>query len=367
MDIKDFSIQELVDYSNSGGKIICFGVGLALKNFVNALQSYSVEGIINDILDNDEKSWGKQILLGNKWMEVKNPTEYLKTVKSHIVIVVTCQYLSEIKRQLDEFGNLYGSVVFYGFVLDRYCDFLLNVGSMNVRHRTGKTEKIPRIIHYCWFGRSPIPERYKEWMKSWKKYCPDYEIVEWNEDNYDVRKNEYMSQAYDAKTWGFVPDYARLDIIYKHGGIYLDTDVEIIRPLDNLLRERAFAGFQDSHSVALGLGFGAMKENAIIKAMRDDYSDVKFIDEKGNLNLRPSPSYQTECLKKIGLVPNGMYQRLNDITIFPKVYFSPMNHYNRQIRKTKETYTIHHFDGSWVGEREKSEQAKYRDVYLKMR
>lgn len=367
MEIRDFSIQELVDYAHNGGKIVCFGAGQALKTFIVSLQDYSVEVIISDVLDNNTKLWGTQILLGDRWKEVKKPDEYLKTIKSHTVIVVTCQYLYEIKRQIDEFDNLSGSIVFYGFVLDRYCDFRLSIGDMNAKIVSGESKKIPKIIHYCWFGRNTIPEHYKEWMKSWKKYCPDYEIIEWNEDNYDVMKNRYIAEAYEVKKWGFVPDYARLDIVYEHGGIYLDTDVEVVRPLDSLLGQKAFAGFQDCYNVALGLGFGSEKNNPIIKIMRDDYDGRDFINQDGSLNLKSSPAYQTECLRKNGLKLNGKFQEMDNINIYPKVFFSPMNHYNRQIRCNKNTFTIHHFDGSWVEQREKTEQAEYQNIYWAMR
>ena len=131
-------------------------------------------------------------------------------------------------------------------------------------------------IHYCWFGGTEIPDKYKSWMESWERFCPDYEIIQWNEDNYDVSKNKYMFQAYSEKKWAFVPDYARLDIIYNHGGIYLDTDVEIIKNFDDLLYTKGFAGFESNDYVAFGLGFGAMKNLPIIKELRDMYDDIEF-------------------------------------------------------------------------------------------
>ena len=147
---------------------------------------------------------------------------------------------------------------------------------------------IPKKIHYCWFGGNPLPELAQKCIASWKKYCPDYEIIEWNETNYDITKNNYMNQAYENKRWGFVPDYARLDIIYTHGGIYLDTDVELIKPIDELLTLKAFAGVeQNSEYVALGLGFGAEKEHPTIKALRDYYDTLSFV-ENGELGLDES-------------------------------------------------------------------------------
>ena len=139
---------------------------------------------------------------------------------------------------------------------------------------------IPKKIPYIWFGGNPLPKQYQDWIKTWKKFCPDYEIIEWNESNYDVTKNKYMSQAYQAKKWGFVPDYARLDVIYKYGGIYLDTDVELIANLDDLLHQEAFACFESNENVAFGLGVGAAKGNHLIKELRDWYDNISREDVK---------------------------------------------------------------------------------------
>ena len=183
--------------------------------------------------------------------------------------------------------------------------------------------KIPKIIHYCWFGGAPIPEKDKACIESWRKFCPDYEIIEWNESNYDITKNRYMKEAYDVKKWGFVPDYARLDIIYTQGGIYLDTDVEIIRNMDPLLEDEAFMGFEDGKFVALGLGFGAAKGNPHIKAMRDVYEGVSFIKPDGSFNTLPSPHYTTDYLLGEGLetercLPaNRRYQHLSESLFLP--------------------------------------------------
>lgn len=210
---------------------------------------------------------------------------------------------------------------------------------------------IPKKIHYCWVGSDPLPESAKKCIKSWKKYCPDYEIVEWNESNYDFMSIPYAKEAYEAKKWGFVPDHARLDIIYQHGGIYLDTDVEIVRPFDPLLTLHGFAGFQDENFVALGLGFGAEAGNPVIGELMRAYEGLHFINAAGEPDLTPSPRLNTDALvRQCGLAANGEYQELESFTVFPPEYFCPRSFEDGILRKTKNTYSIHHFDASWFSE-----------------
>ena len=169
----------------------------------------------------------------------------------------------------------------------------------------------------------------------------------WNEQNYDLSQNEYMLQAYEAGKWGFVPDYARVDIIYKYGGIYLDTDVEIIQSLDELLYQDAFVGFERNDFVNLGQGFGAVKGHPVIREMRDMYKECQFVKEDGTLNLLPSPSYQTEVLVRHGLERNGSYQILENITVYPEKLINGKNERTRIVETLPCTRMIHHFDASW--------------------
>lgn len=209
--------------------------------------------------------------------------------------------------------------------------------------------KIPKIIHYCWFGGNPLPDLAQKCIASWKNFCPDYEIKEWNENNYDVRKIPYISQAYDAKKYAFVSDYARLDIIYKYGGIYLDTDVELLKSLDILLELQGFAGFDHGKHCAFGLGFGAIPKLPIIKELRDDYDNITFLrKENGEFNETPCPVFQTEILLKKGLKLNNSMQKIAGLTIFPAEYFDPKDFYSGKIHLTENTCSIHHYDASWV-------------------
>lgn len=215
---------------------------------------------------------------------------------------------------------------------------------------------IPKKIHYCWIGDNPLPESAKKCIRSWKKYCPDYEIIEWNEINYDFTKNTYMKEALEVKKWGFVPDYARLDIIYEHGGIYLDTDVEIVKSFDDLLENEGFAGFEIDEYVALGLGFAAEPNNKVIKALMDSYKNLHFIKEDGSLNLVASPELNTDTLETLGLKRNGKTQVIDGFTFFPVDYFCPKSFNDGILRMTKNTHSIHHYDASWFTEEQQKEK-----------
>ena len=206
---------------------------------------------------------------------------------------------------------------------------------------------IPKIIHYCWFGGNSLPDEYKKYIDSWKKLCPDYEIKEWNESNYDVSKNKYMFDAYNVKKWAFVPDYARFDIIYEYGGFYLDTDVELVKSLDELIELKGYLGFETAEYVNGGLGFGAEKGNSLIKELRDMYENISFYNEDSTLNLLPSPHYITNCLKKHGLKLNNKQQMIQDITIFPSDYFAAKDYFTGKINLTDNTVSIHQFSASW--------------------
>lgn len=214
---------------------------------------------------------------------------------------------------------------------------------------------IPKVIHYCWFGRNPKPELLQRCIASWKRYCPDYKIIEWNEDNFDITQNDYAREAYEAKKWAFVTDYARLRIVYNHGGIYLDTDVEVIRPFDDLLDEPAFFGFEDNLSVNTGLGFGAEKGNPVVKAMLADYGDAHFRLPDGRLDKLPCPVRNTKSI--LHLLPHPYdgraIIRTECATFYPAEYFCPLSSDGLTMKKTRHTYSIHWFSATWLSEEER--------------
>lgn len=212
---------------------------------------------------------------------------------------------------------------------------------------------IPKVIHYCWFGRNPLPAQLAGYIETWREHCPDFEIIEWNEDNFDVSQNDYCIEAYKAKKWAFVSDYARLKIIHDHGGIYLDTDVEVLRPLTELIADGVgFVGFQNTEQVNTGLGFAAASQNPCIKKMLELYETRHFLQEDGSYDLTPCPVTNTVALKQCGLKTGKMasknIQHLEGLNVLPIAWLNPLNADTAKTVITEDTYTIHHYAASWL-------------------
>ena len=208
---------------------------------------------------------------------------------------------------------------------------------------------IPKTIHYCWFGRNPKPRLAEKCIKSWKKHCPDYTIIEWNEDNFDLSSAPvYVQQAYEAKKWAFVTDYVRLKVVYDYGGVYMDTDVELKKGLDSLLTHQAYFGFEDGVHIATGLGFGSIQGLPILREMMEDYEGIPFIREDGSFDTEPCPSRNTKIFLRHGLVQNDNEQILDgDILILPSIYLCPIRYMDGHYTHSFKTVSIHRFSASW--------------------
>lgn len=206
---------------------------------------------------------------------------------------------------------------------------------------------IPHVIHYCWFGYSKKPRLIKKCIKSWREKLPDWEIVEWNENNYDVNKNRFVSEAYKQKKWAFVVDFARFDILNLYGGVFLDTDVELLRPIpEELLQYEAFTGFETESTVNPGLIYASEKEQPMLNEIIKIYENKKFgtrIDGR----IENIVDIVTGLLKEKGLKENNTFQMINNVAIFPKEIFCCFDHEVQAFEITKDTISIHHYFASW--------------------
>lgn len=209
-----------------------------------------------------------------------------------------------------------------------------------------------KVIHYCWFGGNPKSKTIERCIESWKTYFPDYTQIEWNESNFDINHNIYVKQAYDAKKWAFVSDYVRFWALEQYGGLYFDTDVEVIKSFDTLLHDEAFAGFETDKFVAPGLVLYAKEaHNSIIKATKEYYDSAKFLDADGNRIKKNVCGIFTGVIEGYGFIPNGKKQQCASMTIYPKEFFCPFDDATGILTKTENTYSIHWYDKTWVAKR----------------
>lgn len=243
---------------------------------------------------------------------------------------------------------------------------------------------IPKIIHYCWFGANPLTESALTCISSWKKYFPDYEIKEWNETNYDVAKLPYIKEAYEAGKYAFVSDYVRIDVLYQYGGIYFDTDVEVIKSFDDIIAKGGFMGQEakitleqkligdrrDSHKsgtfINSGLGIAAAPGLELYKEILDSYSIRHFIKENGDYDLTTICVSTTELLKEHGYdETKETVQEIADITIYPPEFFCPLTNQNGKLRITESTRSIHWYSGTWMSETDLKMAAHRRSLVNK--
>ncbi|MCQ2520974.1 MAG: glycosyl transferase [Lachnospiraceae bacterium] len=231
---------------------------------------------------------------------------------------------------------------------------------------------IPKIIHYVWFSDPPnYTEDVLKCIESWKKHLPDYEIKLWNAKNFDFSLCEYAREAYTEGKYAFASDYVRLWALYNYGGIYLDSDIEVLKSFDELLNNKAFTGFESPDRIAAWI-FASEKNNPIFKKFLDDYEGRRFVLGNGVYDLTPNPVPITNALIDRGLRLDNTYQELEDITIYPMDYFCPFNPYRSEGDCfTDHTYANHHFNGEWKkvhSDKERNYQAKelkYQKIFGK--
>ncbi len=215
---------------------------------------------------------------------------------------------------------------------------------------------IPKKIHYCWFGSNKIPDKTLDYIKSWKSKCPDYEFILWNEDNFDINMNAFVREAYDAKKWAFVSDVARLYALKQQGGIYLDTDIELVDNFDNFLDSKAFIGTErlkklgDAQlSTAV---IGSCKQGVWVTQMLQSYQNRSFRLKDGSLDLTPNTASLTYATFNASIIPD-LNQSSDELSVYSSEYFSPKDFFSSKLSVTSNTVAIHHFEGGWVSRRVK--------------
>ncbi len=333
------------DIIQNDNKIIIFGMGVIGTTVTpEILNSYHLLERVQYCVDNDSLKWNTYIELCGKKTEIKSP-KVLEGLGKRITVLIA----------MSRWANAYRQLLAMNCTEQMDCYFIpeMCIRNYNMHKKTEifkDTDNpiIPKKIHYMWFGEKPLPDRLKRCIDSWYKVCPDYEIIQWNESNYDVHKNRFVSEAYDNKKYGFIPDYARLDVLYRIGGIYMDTDVELRKTLDDLLYQKAFVGVEKWQVLNFGGCSGSVKGNSILKQFMDEWEKRSLIRADGSLDNISSGLIDTGVALRNGYVINGETQNMQGMNVYSSDFFHPYDYFSGKTEITENTRSIHHFDGGWV-------------------
>lgn len=332
-------------------RIILFGAGvIGTVTVPEILYDHELLDYVECYIDNDSKKWGTEIEIRDKNVKVFS-AQYLERLNEDSVVLLNISRYAEVINQLErsQCSSRLTCYIMPMMCIYNYC----NDNAFKDIIKDFEFPVIPKKIHYMWLGGKELPKNLQKCVDSWKKYCPDYEIIRWDETNYDMSKNLYTEQAYKNKEYGFVPDYARLDILYNYGGIYMDTDVELIRPLDELLYQEAFCGVEKWQVLNFGGCSGAIEKHRAIKKILEYRENVFFVNADGEKNKTTCGYYDTKAVLDAGYKMNGQNQKVLDMNIYSYDYFHPYDYMSGRLDVTENTFSIHHFNGGWLDKKMK--------------
>ncbi len=349
----------------SSNRIILFGASTGWNYYLNCFPNIENDILRNAIyvVDNGQEKHGKDFAVKDFTYKILSPEVIKKENNCIILVVVSIAYLDGICQQLCDF-NLPDDVKCFSLPMMTYSN--RSNDNTCVEKYFGKRNeiKIPKVIHSFWFSGDEKPELYKRCINSWHQFCPDFEIIEWNSQNYDYKKNTYMKEAYDRKKWAFVSDYARLDIISRYGGIYMDMDVELLSSIDFLLKADSFFFRQEDGFLELGSGFGAQKNDGLILKMLSTYYDRRLVMESGEIDKTPQP----EWLKKV-LQENGIGREYDSQIIDNRIILSNdfITCYHGENSSRKALLGIHWHNGGWLDEEDRKKIKKSFEIREKIK
>ncbi len=327
--------------------IIIYGAGMIGQIVVPfIIETYHLHEYVDYYVDMDKYKIGKRIKIGNYEYEIKSP-DVLKYIIKDTVIFLTNSKFYPVIDFLDRIEQLAD--------IDCYI--------VPVMQMLEQRPIIPKKIHYCWFGKRKIPDFLKNCMESWSKYCPDYEIIQWNETNFDVSKYEYTQQAYENEKYGFVTDVARLDILYQHGGIYMDTDVKLLKSFNELLYQRGFVGVEKWGNINTGGGVGVVPYHPMIQEMINERMKIPFLWNDGSFNMETNGLYETKPFIRHGMRIDNSLQIINGITVYPSSVFHPYDYISCEEKVEDNTISIHYFYGGWMDENGRRDRANTQNKY----
>lgn len=322
--------------------IIVYGAGVIGK--ISAPEYLLSREFQNRILlwvDGDNRKRGTEIIVGERKLYVESPLEISHIKEPYIVLVTSSRYsgiLDYLKTQS------------FSSNLDVYILPMIMCSdneSVKIDLAVDNNDEIPAIIHYCWFGED-MPSDMKRNIESWKHCCPDYEVMCWNEKNYDVNKYSFTKQAYESKKLAFLSDIVKLDVLFDHGGFYFDTDVELLRSLDSLRTLKSFCCVEKWGVINFGGGSGTVPGASILQEIKEYRFKSPLFYDDGTMNNESSGYFESMPFILRGFRPNNRYQLIDGFSILPSDFFHPYDYMTKELSITHNTYGIHHFYGSWI-------------------
>lgn len=333
--------------SKTSKKIIVYGAGMIGQIVIPyIIREYNLYEQLDCFIDMDKRKKGQVIVIADNRYEINTP-DYLEKIDDNYIIMITNSKFFPVIKYLDGISNL-NHVEGYIVPIMQISE-LENATPIELSIENGR-QLIPRTIHYCWFGKKEMPDFLRKCIASWEEMCPDYQIIEWNESNFDVNKYEYTKEAYEKGKYGFVSDMARLDILYENGGIYMDTDVTLVRNLDILLHQEGFIGTEKWGNINSGGGCGFIHRHPMVKAMLDYRKQYHFILSNGSLNIETNGMYETRSFIEKGFKPNNSLQIIDGVVVYPSYVNHPYDYMSCSMHNNKSTVSIHHFYGGWMEE-----------------
>ncbi len=341
MKIVNFKINELVDKLYKD-RIVIFGIGEYYKGYV--MEQFPKELVNNVVYAIDNNVSCSEIFIGDKQIPVYHPSR-IKSEKSCTILLMSTNEMYDMYQQLENMDL--NDDIRCGSIPLAFAEFVGDMSTEIHKKIFNNCKKIDKKIHSFWFSGDKKPEDYQKCIDSWYKMCPDYEIIEWNMDNYDYNKNAFMKQAIEKRKWAFASDYARLDVVYQFGGVYMDMDVELLKPLDSLLGNKAFFTFDVNRDIDLGT-FGSVSGNDLLAELMHQYDNIDFSGDMKSMNYYCQPRYIRSVLKKNGVLLNGNAQYVDEMAFLPRNYLAPKDSIlYEMIGLTEETIGIHHYNAGW--------------------
>lgn len=331
----------------TSNNVVIFGAGMIGRiTIVEILHSYGLDNKVTYYVDNDKS-------VQNTFVNTQYASYPICSVEKLYscdteTIILLC--VSRYTNVLEQLKNMTCTESMTCYIIPMMCIYEYEQGDAKSLELISASAQIPKVIHYIWLGKNPLPPELEYCISTWKTYCPTYEIIRWDESNYDISKNAYMKQAYEQGAFSFAADYARIDIVCTYGGICLDTDVELIKPFDDLLAQSGFCGVEKWQTVNLGGCCGAVKGNQMLQELKEYRENISFINEQGRQNRTTCGVYDTEVFLKNGYMINGKTQRVKDMTVYSNDYFHPYDYMSGRKVITVNTHSIHHFNGGWLNE-----------------